>query len=279
MIDTALMRALLDARGEGSHILFVGDPNQLAPVGHGAPLRDLIMADVPHGTLIEIQRNSGRIVKACGEIIDRRRLTPSAKLDVAAGENLLLIERDTADVQIDTLTAVMQNYQRKFSAGEDGAADPVWDVQIVVAVNAKSRLGRKPLNKVLQQLLNADGQRVVGNPFRVGDKIINTTNGEYRLVAPMDDDESELDPIGVNTTNGEAEKAYVANGEQAEVIDVDTTKIIARLTSPDRTILIPRSAGRGEGDEGGPGGDDSEEEGTGSGCAWELGYAISCHKS
>lgn len=278
MIDTALMRSLLDARGEGSHVLFVGDPNQLAPVGHGAPLRDLIMADVPHGTLTEIQRNSGRIVKACGEIIDRRKLTPSAKLDVAAGENLLLIERDTADVQIDTLTAVMQNYQRKFAAGEDGAADPVWDVQIVVAVNAKSPLGRKPLNKVLQQLLNADGRRVANNPFRVGDKIINSKNGEYKLVAPMGDDgdDSELDP---KSANGETEKAYVANGEQAEVIDVDTSKIIARLTSPDRTILIPRSAGRSDGDEGGPGGDDSEEEGTGSGCAWELGYAISCHKS
>jgi len=283
MIDTALMRALLDARGEGTHVLFVGDPNQLAPVGHGAPLRDLIMADVPHGTLIEIQRNSGRIVKACGEIIDRRRLTPSAKLDVAAGENLLLIERDTADVQIDTLTAVMQNYQRKFAADalvdEDGPADPIWDVQIVVAVNAKSKLGRKPLNKVLQQLLNADGRCVAGNPFRVGDKIINSKNGEYRLVAPMDDDDSELDP---KSANGEAEKAYVANGEQAEVLDVGPTKIIARLTSPDRTILIPRSAGRADGDEGGPGDDSGSgdsEEGTGSGCAWELGYAISCHKS
>lgn len=73
---------------------------------------------------------------------------------------------------------------------------------------------------------------------------------------------------------------YVANGEQAEVIEVTSTTIVARLQNPDRTILIPRSAksANADGDENPSGGEDSEES-TGSGCAWELGYAISGHKS
>lgn len=282
MIDTAMMKTLLEARAEGSHVLFVGDPNQLAPVGHGAPLRDLIAADVPHGELKEIQRNSGRIVKACGEIIDRSRLVASPKIDLAAGENLLLIERDSAEVQIDTLAAVMTKYQRDATEAKPDAIDPVWDIQVVVAVNAKSELGRKPLNLKLQELLNPEGRRVAGNPFRVGDKIINTKNASYKSAI-----KEEVEPIntdfieGVDNSKSEPTPGvYVANGEQAEVIEVDSAKIIARLTLPDRTILIPRSARHVSEDGDEPDrGDEESEESTGSGCSWELGYAISCHKS
>lgn len=313
MIDTALMQSLLDARAEGCHVLFVGDPNQLAPVGHGAPLRDMIQAEVPHGVLTEIQRNSGRIVKACGEIIDKRRLTPSPKLDFANGENLLLIERDATDSQIETLTAVIQNYQKKAAQGESadagplGVIDPIWDVQVIVAVNKKSQLGRKPLNAVLQQLLNPNGVRVAGNPFRVGDKIINTKNGSYANAMPevsvrgrwterkepYFDEKTEQNDVEIvrefiedpngpdeSTSGGPKEKVYVANGEQAEVLEVTATRIIARLTQPDRTILIPRSA-KADGDDGEqrPSDDSGDDESKGSGCAWELGFAISCHKS
>lgn len=195
MLSVPLMCSLLEARAEGCHVLFVGDPNQLSPVGHGAPLRDMLMAGISQGTLTEIQRNSGRIVKACGEIIDHKRMTPSAKLDIPNGENLLLIQRDTPEVQIETLTAVMQNYQRRSAAGgfaEDpgplGILDPIWDVQIIVAVNAKSPLGRKPLNLILQQLLNPDGKSAPGNLFRVGDKIICQANGQYTLIGDSEND-------------------------------------------------------------------------------------------
>jgi exodeoxyribonuclease V alpha subunit len=42
MVDIKLMSHLLDAIGYGTQVLFVGDHNQLPPVGAGAPFKDMI---------------------------------------------------------------------------------------------------------------------------------------------------------------------------------------------------------------------------------------------
>lgn len=293
MIDTNLAASLLKARARGGHILFIGDVNQLAPVGHGAPLRDMIAAGVSYGELTEIQRNSGRIVRACAELRDHRRFTPSPGLDLPGGENLVLIERETPEEQIETLRKMLE----QFLAAEPRKFDPVWDVQVLVAVNKRSPLGRKPLNKQLQDLLNFNGHRVQGNPFRVGDKIICTKNG---YVPALDDDgnvKRERPPFDTEEPDADkgphdpnAGKVYVANGEQAEVLQVEPNKTIARLTNPDRVVMIPRGtaddkpesdAAKVESGNGGEGDaeENSESQATGTGCNWELAYVISGHKS
>jgi len=53
------------------------------------------------------------------------------------------------------------------------------DLQILTGKNDGSPVARKPLNKMLQQVLNPDGDRIQGNPFRVNDKIVDLKNGKY----------------------------------------------------------------------------------------------------
>jgi len=91
MCDVDLIASLLRACTPSTHVLFVGDTGQLAPVGHGRPFYDLQQC-VPTGKLTEIRRNSGRIVKACAEIRDHNRITFSEKLDIDGGENLIMIQ-------------------------------------------------------------------------------------------------------------------------------------------------------------------------------------------
>jgi len=96
MADCDLTAALLRACTPSTHVLFVGDTGQLAPVGHGRPFYDLQQC-VPTGKLTEIRRNSGRIVKACAEIRDNNKITFSEKLDIDGGENLILIQCSDED--------------------------------------------------------------------------------------------------------------------------------------------------------------------------------------
>lgn len=272
MIDTQLMASLLAARGKGTSILFVGDTNQLAPVGHGAPLRDMIAAGVPCGELTEIRRNAGRIVSACKEMVEHKRFTASPKLDPDAGENLAVVTKESPAEQIEILVRLME----KFRGDPDQKTDPIRDVQVVVAVNAKSELSRKLLNRRLQDLLNpaTDENSVKGSPFRVGDKIICTKNGSFPNA------EYQEHKRGPFVEQPAIPKHYVANGEQAEVVDVQVNRLTARLSAPDRLILIPRGTQTDSDSESQAASDDTAtDEDAGTGCAWDLAYAISCHRS
>lgn len=259
MLDVNLTASLLAACEPTTSILFIGDVNQLAPVGHGAPLRDMIAAGVPCGTLTEIQRNSGRIVKTCAEIRDKRRFSSSEKLDIETGENLYHIEKQTAEEQIEAVEKLLNIFASgNHSSFGDDTIDPVWDVQILCAVNKSSPLNRKDLNRKLQRILNTT-QPERGNPFAVRDKIINTKNGWFKSLRP------KIDPVN------EDGLCYVANGEQANIVEINGGRIVAQLENPSRLISIFR--GKQEGGESG------SEDDSNTGCSWELGYAISCHKS
>lgn len=178
MLDTSLFGSLLAARPMGGHYLVLGDPNQLAPVGHGAPLRDLLRCpeSVPSGTLTEIRRNSGRVVQVCADIRDRKPWFPSPKLDLPSGENLILVNAETPTDQIEALSSII----RKFRDASPRKYDPIWDIQVICAVNKKGELARRKLNPLLQGLLNPDGETVDKCPFRVGDKIVCLANGNYK---------------------------------------------------------------------------------------------------
>jgi len=251
MTDTNLMSSIFRARAVGCHVLLIGDINQLPPVGHGAPLRDLIAAGLPYGELREIKRNSGGIVEACAAIRDGKRW--------GAAENLEICEWGSPELQ---LKQVIQSLQDAKKAG----MDPVWDCQVVVAVNEKSKLSRKEVNKLLQGELNLN-PAVQGQPFRVNDKIVNTKNGYFPSV--------DYDPDDPDTQANDKGEVYVANGEQARVIDVAEKMVIAELSSPKRTVKIPRGKSQDSQEDGD--GVDSDKPATG--CSWDLAYGISVHKS
>ncbi len=93
MVDSALMSDLLRAVKRTTKLLFIGDDNQLLPVGLGCVLRDFIASGVfPIAELTEIQRNSGQIVESCHMIKNDKAYIPSITIDTDTGKNLIHVE-------------------------------------------------------------------------------------------------------------------------------------------------------------------------------------------
>lgn len=279
MLDTTLCCSLLSAIPPGAHILFVGDINQLPPVGHGAPLRDMIAAGVPSGELTIIHRNSGDIVQACHDMREGNRFTASKKFDHAAGDNLVALETPNGKASVERIIKAVKNIQQvKPKHPETGEViDPVWDVQIIVAVNKKSELSRRELNKRLQAELNPAGRRAGSNPFRVGDKIVCLKNGLLPRIEPIAD-LSNPDRTFGGDDEDEGDSVFVANGELGKVIQVQEKITVARFDGPERFVKIPRGNGDDKPKDGESEGE-SDDDDAGTGCSFDLGYAISCHKS
>lgn len=214
MIGTSLMASLLAARGPDTHILFVGDVNQLPPVGHGRPIFDMIAAGLPYGELTKIHRNAGSVVRICEKISKGESWEPDVKINLDAESpcNIILLEAPNAIfAQHRLVNAVVSTA---------GFCDPIWDCQVIVVTNAKSPLSRTVLNPILQRLLNDKNKEIEGTPFRVGDKVICLKNSMFEGRGGV--------------------KNFVANGDIGKVVKVELKKTTVLFTGPDRKVAIPR---------------------------------------
>lgn len=245
MIDTDLMAALLRACSAETHLLLVGDIHQLPPVGHGRPFMDL-QECLPVGELTEIRRNSGRIVQACAEIRDSNRMTCSPNgWQADQNENLIALETADADLPESLVTLI-----ERLAIECDDITE---QVQVLCAKNDT----RRQLNRVLQQMLNADGATVKGNPFRRGDKIVLLKNGTY----PDAEEQTETH--------------FVANGELGRVGHCQPGRMIVDLCDPQRSIIVTHApVGKTEN-----GIADNQDEQRGALGDWDLGYCLSVHRS
>jgi len=260
MLDQSLFRAILDARGTAS-LLLIGDTNQLPPVGSGAPLRDLIAANLPCGELREIKRNSGGIVEACAAIRDRQEWQP--------GGNLIVVPDHK-----DPMRAVLEILEKEDAASDE--IDVFEDCQVIVATNERGNANRKAFNEYLQNELNPSEDVKPGQKFREFDKIICLTNGSYSGVSRVYiehainsiDREDEVKDIAYdpNSMGGLARNAnqvefalqigaYLANGEVGRVVFADQKVAIAKFAGP-RFVQFPQAHP-----------------------SFDLAYAVTCHKS
>jgi exodeoxyribonuclease V alpha subunit len=245
MLDADLAAALLRACAANTHVLFVGDQHQLPPVGHGAPLRDMLAAGLPAARLSEIRRNSGLIVEGCAAIKDARPFHAEDRLDNSdAVRNLIRLPARGAEALAARLSTALDWLAAQHRW------DLVEDVQVLSARNAT----RRRLNKELQQRLNPGGAQGT-RMFRVGDKVINLRNGFFGCAVGRPSD-----------------REYVANGDVGRVERFRGRTMVVRLRAPDRLVVVPLGKTDGDAD---PDSEDAEAE---TGCSWTLAYCCTAHK-
>jgi exodeoxyribonuclease V alpha subunit len=175
MLSVRLAEALFAAVGPRTHVLLVGDVDQLAPVGPGRVLDDLIESGrVPVVRLTEIFRQAARsLIVRAAHAVNAGKPPPTA----AGPDDLrdfFVIARNGAHAIRDEVVSLATT--RLPSHYDLDARAEV----LVVAPMHRGPAGIDALNDELRALLNADGPAIPGTPFRVQDRLLQTKNNHER---------------------------------------------------------------------------------------------------
>ncbi len=177
MVDIVLMYRLLDAVKPGTHLILVGDSDQLPSVGPGAVLKDILGSDtVPNVALDEIFRQSeSSLIALNAHAINQGE----APLLNQQDKDFFFINRPkTASIKTEIQNLVGKRLPEYYGF------NPIEDIQILSPMK-NSEAGINALNDMLQNVLNPANkekkERHFGKKlFREGDKVMQIKNN-YNL--------------------------------------------------------------------------------------------------
>jgi exodeoxyribonuclease V alpha subunit len=173
MLDLLLANKLVKAVAPGTHLLLVGDVDQLPSVGAGEVLRDLLAdgGPVPSVRLTRIFRQA----QQSGVITNAHRInTGLPPITSGLPDFFLFVEEETEDAGRVTVDVAARRIPAKFGL------DPRRDVQVLAPMH-RGPAGAGTLNGLLQQAItparpDLPEKRFGGRVFRVGDKVTQIRN-------------------------------------------------------------------------------------------------------
>jgi exodeoxyribonuclease V alpha subunit len=199
MIDLTLMDHLLRAIDPHSHLILVGDVDQLPSVGPGSVLKDLIDSRVvPVAVLTRIfrQERESLIVVNAHRILRGQGL---AFADARERRDFDFIARESEE---EVLAVIKELLRERIPQTLQLRADEVPKTVQVLTPMHRGLLGTMQLNRELQQLLNPAGEALErsGSVLRVGDKVMQLRNnyekgifnGDLGRVVSIDKEEGKI---------------------------------------------------------------------------------------
>jgi len=199
MVDLPLMDHLLRAIDPHSHLILVGDVDQLPSVGPGSVLRDLIeSAVVPKVVLRRIfrQDRESLIVVNAHRILEGRSLAWGDDRDK---RDFVFMARESEEEILSTVKELVRETIPRSLQLEGG--EIAQTIQVLTPMH-RGLLGTINLNRELQNLLNPLGQALERGGFalRVGDKVMQLRNdydkgvfnGDLGRIAAIDREEDSL---------------------------------------------------------------------------------------
>jgi exodeoxyribonuclease V alpha subunit len=199
MIDLPLMDHLLRAIDPHSHLILVGDVDQLPSVGPGSVLKDLIDSKVvPVAVLTRIFRQE----RQSSIVVNAHRILRGQSLefiDARERRDFDFIARESEEEVLEVIKELVRDRvprMLQLCPGDEAQA-----VQVLTPMH-RGLLGTMQLNRELQQLLNPAGEALQrnGSLFRVRDKVMQLRNnydkgifnGDLGRIVSIDKDEEKI---------------------------------------------------------------------------------------
>jgi exodeoxyribonuclease V alpha subunit len=177
MLDLSLAYSLLKAIQPGTHLLLVGDVDQLPSVGAGDVLRDVIASGIAPLTRLSVifRQAAGSQIITNAHRINQGQMPLFPKASSEAGGDFFLFPAETPEEAAGwVLDVVTQRIPGRFGL------HPRDQIQ-VLAPMYRGPVGVDALNAALQASLNLAGaarpeRRLFGQLFRQGDKVMQVQN-------------------------------------------------------------------------------------------------------
>lgn len=203
MVDTMLMRHLLDATDKGTSIILVGDPDQLPSVGCGDILRDLLSCkSIPAIRLDALHRQADD-----GSIAANANLILEGNEPKSMGDDFEIISCKTEEEAQETIARLVLEHKN-----EDL-------ICLTPTKNENVALGTVQLNKLIQALEVKDDIKVLKRGqslvLHIGDKVMQNKN-DYST--------EWIDPVTGEVLQG------IFNGELGVISDIDPLKGSVTIT-------------------------------------------------
>lgn len=203
MVDTMLMRHLLDATDKGTSIILVGDPDQLPSVGCGDILRDLLSCrSIPSIRLEALHRQSDD-----GSIAANANLILEGNEPRRMGDDFEIISCKSEEEAQETIARLVLEHKN-----EDL-------ICLTPTKNENVALGTVQLNKLIQALEVKDDIKVLKRGqslvLHIGDKVMQNKN-DYST--------EWIDPVTGEVLQG------IFNGELGVISDIDPLKGSVTIT-------------------------------------------------
>lgn len=223
MLDVEIAEALMDAVPRNAKIIFMGDTKQLASVGPGNVLKDIIESEMFINVTLNVVKRQGLqsgIVKNANRIIGREMIESEPEL----GDFYVINASDEDKIKNTVVESVRRLLEKKYEFD---------DIQVLIPQRTGA-LGVNAFNYLLQQKFNpivGNESRTLkttfsvnGNPFELyfhkGDKVIHVKNDysmkNYEKVAGRYLEIKESSGI----TNGECGvvEEVIQNGSQTTTV-------------------------------------------------------------
>lgn len=212
MVDIFLMKSLLDAIGENTALILVGDSDQLPSVGPGNVLSDILNSNAKSIRLKKIFRQAGQ----SNIIVNAHRINEGNYPILNQPNKDFFFINTTANDFNKMLLQLIENRLPNFYK-----LDPIKDIE-VLALSRKTAWGVDAINKSIQEALNKEKLflKINDRIFKLHDKVMQVRNN-YDLRAQN------------HVTNDDG----VYNGDIGIITDIDTDEESLEVQFDDGKIV------------------------------------------
>ncbi len=240
MVDMFVMNYLLKCIYQGTKLILVGDVDQLASVGPGSVLKDLINSEVINTVKLDKifrQAAKSKIILNAHRVNNGQKFLSKEDKEIEEDtkEDFFFIQQNSTEKILQEVISLSTGRLEKF-----GNYDFFKNIQVLTPTK-KGPLGTRELNKALQNVLNPNIDELPekangGAIFRVGDRIMQIKNN-YDITWEKENNQKQEYNIGGYKIPQKPEIGTgVFNGEMGTILEIDEKEKVIKIQFDDEKI-------------------------------------------